>query len=167
MRRRPAKTWEWASAVAGQGDAPRMRRSSRRLSRSQRRRGARAPPHRFHPPRPPTANYTEDVRPRHRLWNHVQKDAPCVSLCKDFARRDSDCRATRDKFILSDERDMLRTREELEEIEARTLASYAMPARTSRGRREPEPPHPMRTCIQRDLYRIILSAAFRSLEFIS
>jgi len=66
---------------------------------------------------------------------------------------------------LSDERDMLRTREELEEIEARTLASYAMPARTSRGRRVPEPPHPMRTCFQRDRDRIIHSAAFRRLEY--
>src|SRR5229473_4975393 len=165
MRRRRAKTWEWASAVAGQGDAPSMQRSSRRLSRSQRRRGARAPPHRFHPPRPPAANYTEDVRPRHRLWNHVQKDAACVSLCKDFARRDSDCRGARDKFISGDERDMLRTREELEEIEARTLASYAMPAAMSRGRRAPEPPHPMRTCFQRDRDRIIHSAAFRRLEY--
>src|SRR5712664_3255719 len=60
---------------------------------------------------------------------------------------------------------MLRTREELEEIEARTLASYAMPARTSRGRRVPEPPHPMRTCFQRDRDRIIHSAAFRRLEY--
>src|SRR6266851_3677023 len=137
MRRRLAKTWECAAPGAGQGDAPSMRRSSRRMSRSQRRRGARAPPHRFHPPRPPTANYTEDVRPRHRLWNHVQKDAPCVSLCKDFARRDSDWRGARDKFISGDERDMLRTREELEEIEPLTLSSYAMPARTSRGRPVP------------------------------
>src|ERR1700730_524795 len=60
---------------------------------------------------------------------------------------------------------MLRTREELEEIEARTLASYAMPAAMSRGRRAPEPPHPMRTCFQRDRDRIIHSAAFRRLEY--
>src|SRR5712692_9872287 len=60
---------------------------------------------------------------------------------------------------------MLRTREELEEIEAHTLASYAMPAAMSRGRRVPEPPHPMRTCFQRDRDRIIHSTAFRRLEY--
>src|SRR5229473_4415179 len=60
---------------------------------------------------------------------------------------------------------MLRTREELEEIEARTLASYAMRSRDSRGRRHPEPEHPMRTCFQRDRDRIIHSAAFRRLEY--
>src|SRR5271168_2503627 len=60
---------------------------------------------------------------------------------------------------------MLRTRTDLEELEARTLARYAMLSRASRGRRVPEPPHPMRTCFQRDRDRIIHSAAFRRLEY--
>jgi dGTPase len=60
---------------------------------------------------------------------------------------------------------MLRTREDLEEIEARTLAPYAILSRASRGRLLPEPPHPMRTVFQRDRDRIIHSAAFRRLEY--
>jgi len=60
---------------------------------------------------------------------------------------------------------MLRTREELESIEARTLAPYAMASRASRGRRVPEPEHPIRTVFQRDRDRIIHSAAFRRLEY--
>ena len=47
----------------------------------------------------------------------------------------------------------------------RTLAPYAMLSRMSRGRRFPEPPHPMRTAFQRDRDRIVHSAAFRRLEY--
>src|SRR5579864_5858989 len=60
---------------------------------------------------------------------------------------------------------MLRRRIELEEIEALSLASYAMLSRDSRGRRIAEPDHPMRTCFQRDRDRVIHSAAFRRLEY--
>src|SRR6266481_4379127 len=60
---------------------------------------------------------------------------------------------------------MLRRRDELEQIEARSLAPYAMASRESRGRRVPEPAHPMRTCFQRDRDRVIHSAAFRRLEY--
>jgi dGTPase len=60
---------------------------------------------------------------------------------------------------------MLRTRVELEEVEAHTLAPYAMLSRASRGRRFPEPEHPIRTVFQRDRDRIIHSAAFRRLEY--
>ena len=45
------------------------------------------------------------------------------------------------------------------------LAPYAILSRDSRGRRFPEPEHPMRTVFQRDRDRIIHSAAFRRLEY--
>jgi dGTPase len=60
---------------------------------------------------------------------------------------------------------MLRTREELERLEAQTLAPYAMLAGGTRGRVFAEPQHPMRTAFQRDRDRIIHSAAFRRLEY--
>jgi dGTPase len=44
------------------------------------------------------------------------------------------------------------------------LASYAMDARKSRGRRYPEPPHPYRNDYARDRDRVIHSRAFRRLE---
>jgi dGTPase len=60
---------------------------------------------------------------------------------------------------------MLRMREDWEQVEAQTLAPYAMHSCDSRGRRVPEPPHPMRTVFQRDRDRIIHTAAFRRLEY--
>lgn len=44
------------------------------------------------------------------------------------------------------------------------LASYAMDAAISRGRRFPEPPHPYRNIYARDRDRVIHSRAFRRLE---
>jgi dGTPase len=49
------------------------------------------------------------------------------------------------------------------EREDAVLAPYAMHARTSRGRRYPEPAHPYRTIFQRDRERLIHSTAFRRL----
>jgi dGTPase len=61
--------------------------------------------------------------------------------------------------------EMPRSRQEFEDIEARVLAPYAMLSRESRGRRVPEPEHPIRTVFQRDRDRVIHSAAFRRLEY--
>src|SRR5271169_4625012 len=44
------------------------------------------------------------------------------------------------------------------------LASYAVRAEDSRGRRYPEPPHPYRNPFQRDRDRVIHSRSFRRLE---
>ncbi len=44
------------------------------------------------------------------------------------------------------------------------LASYAVRAENSRGRRYPEPPHPYRNPFQRDRDRVIHARAFRRLE---
>lgn len=57
------------------------------------------------------------------------------------------------------------TRESLEEREADGLAPWAMASRDSRGRRLPEPEHPLRMAFQRDRDRIIHSTAFRRLEY--
>src|SRR5438093_448965 len=57
------------------------------------------------------------------------------------------------------------TRAELEAREASALATYAMRSRDSRGRRHPEPEHPLRMAFQRDRDRIIHSTAFRRLEY--
>ncbi len=57
------------------------------------------------------------------------------------------------------------TREELEEREQVNLASYAVKANHSKGRKFDEPHHPYRTCFQRDRDRIIFSAAFRRLQY--
>ena len=53
----------------------------------------------------------------------------------------------------------------VEELEAVTLAPYAMHSRDSRGRVHPEPEHGFRLAFQRDRDRIIHSTAFRRLEY--
>lgn len=58
----------------------------------------------------------------------------------------------------------MRTREELERIEALTLAPYAMKSAESRGRQYPEPEAPYRTAFQRDRERILHTTAFRRLQ---
>ena len=57
------------------------------------------------------------------------------------------------------------TRKEIEDIELKTLAPYAMKAKDSRGRVYKEEEHPYRTCYQRDRDRVIHSTAFRRLEY--
>ncbi len=57
------------------------------------------------------------------------------------------------------------SREAVEAREAAMLAPYAARSRESRGRRHPEPEHPLRTVYQRDRDRIVHSTAFRRLEY--
>jgi dGTPase len=57
------------------------------------------------------------------------------------------------------------SREQLEERERQTLASYAQFSAQSRGRVHPEPPPLWRTEYQRDRDRVIHSRAFRRLEY--
>ena len=59
----------------------------------------------------------------------------------------------------------MRTREEIERIEAENLAPYAMKSQDSLGREYDNTPHPIRTCYQRDRDRIVHSEAFRKLEY--
>ncbi|MBU3665245.1 MAG: deoxyguanosinetriphosphate triphosphohydrolase [Chthoniobacterales bacterium] len=60
---------------------------------------------------------------------------------------------------------ILRKREESEQIEERTLAPFAQMSACSRGRIHSQAPHRWRTEYQRDVARIIHSAAFRRLEY--
>jgi dGTPase len=59
---------------------------------------------------------------------------------------------------------MVRTREELEAVEAQSLAPYAVKSRDSRGRAYPEAEASHRTAFQRDRDRILHTTAFRRLE---
>jgi len=57
------------------------------------------------------------------------------------------------------------TRKEIEEWEEKTLSSYAMKSKYSKGRKFKEEEHPYRSIYQRDRDRVIHSAAFRRLEY--
>jgi dGTPase len=60
---------------------------------------------------------------------------------------------------------LLRTREAVERHEDETLAAFAQKSSASRGRLHPQPSHRWRSEYQRDVARIIHSAAFRRLEY--
>ena len=60
---------------------------------------------------------------------------------------------------------MIYLREKLEELEAATLAPYALLSKNSRGRLHPENESKSRTAFQRDRDRIIQTTAFRRLEY--
>ena len=60
---------------------------------------------------------------------------------------------------------LLRTREDVERHEDETLAAFAQKSSASRGRLHPQPSHRWRSEYQRDVARIIHSAAFRRLEY--
>ena len=59
----------------------------------------------------------------------------------------------------------MQTREDIELLEEKILAPYAMKSRDSKGRDYPESAHATRTCYQRDRDRIVHSEAFRKLEY--
>jgi len=60
---------------------------------------------------------------------------------------------------------LLRTREDIERHENQTLAPFAQKSSATRGRLHPQPSHRWRSEYQRDVARIIHSAAFRRLEY--
>jgi dGTPase len=59
----------------------------------------------------------------------------------------------------------MQTRKDLEELEDKVLAPYAMKSKDSAGREHDEPQHEGRTCYQRDRDRVVHSEAFRKLEY--
>lgn len=59
----------------------------------------------------------------------------------------------------------MRTRKEIEELEDKILAPYAMKSKDAAPRIFPEPKHATRTDYQRDRDRIVHSEAFRKLEY--
>lgn len=59
----------------------------------------------------------------------------------------------------------MQTRKDIEELEDKNLAVYAMKSKDSAGREYDEPQHESRTCYQRDRDRIVHSEAFRKLEY--
>ncbi len=60
---------------------------------------------------------------------------------------------------------MINTRQRYEDLEARSLAPYAMKSGASRGRHYPEEEQAYRTAFQRDRDRILHTTAFRRLEY--
>ena len=60
---------------------------------------------------------------------------------------------------------MIYTRQQLEEYESQTLASYAVHSKDSRGRLHPEEEADFRPRFQRDRERILHTTAFRRLEY--
>ncbi len=59
----------------------------------------------------------------------------------------------------------MRSRQDIEALERKILAPYAMKSGDSGERMYKEPHHPVRTCYQRDRDRIVHSEAFRKLEY--
>lgn len=59
----------------------------------------------------------------------------------------------------------MRTRQDIEALEKKILAPFAMKSADSGDRMYKEPAHPVRTCYQRDRDRIVHSEAFRKLEY--
>lgn len=59
----------------------------------------------------------------------------------------------------------MHTREDIEALEDRTLAPYAMRSKDSNGREHDNSQHLVRTCYQRDRDRVVHSEAFRKLEY--
>jgi len=59
----------------------------------------------------------------------------------------------------------MRTRKDIEELESKVLAPYAMKSQDAGARQHDEPQHGWRTCFQRDRDRIVHSEAFRKLEY--
>jgi dGTPase len=59
----------------------------------------------------------------------------------------------------------MRTRKDIEALEVKALAPYAMKSKDAGARQHDEPQHEWRTCYQRDRDRIVHSEAFRKLEY--